>query len=723
MTGTTSATVTANGDSYNGGGPASFYASNSTGGGGGGATDVRLVSGSWSDTTSLNSRIIVAGGGGGAKSHNNAASYSGSGGSGGTLNGGNGQHANNTCYAYGNGGIQNAGGGSTTCPTDGHDQTDTSLFGYGWYTYTYTYHYQGTNTVSVGGGGGYYGGGIGYHAPSGGGSNFISGYAGANAITSESNRTHKNDPLHYSNKYFVNGTMTAGTNSGNGKAKISYYGENEPERINIDLNNVRYIKDCINGSSANTDNHWVELQAIKNGVNLALSKQITGTSSQNNDTTNSYSYITDGLIDNISGVSGYGMSLSTGMQCVTVDLESTYDLDEIAVWHYYIDGRTYNDNVTYVSSDNNEWIEVIRNDDAETSNGNRVTAWDRSIRGVYKINYYQGNGTSTNGATKIGTSTCIYGESCTLKTYAELGATFPESSSANNTSSTYSGCDHYWSFAGWNASTTGTSIEYTNGQTFTFDSYNNLNLYAVGVKTWYFYSGANPTAPTQTLYQYWNPYSTSTAYLTTVTIPAATAISTWTFIGYRAGSDTPSSTVTFAANTVNISQKPAYDVCRYVRGVYSRTLTINYQANGGSGSTSATTATQYYNTNTGISNNVSTPSFTLSANGFTAPTGMAFSKWADGSTSGTQYAAGATYTAWVPAVGTTTVTKNMYAIWQGNITCCWIDSVKHNRACSGEWQRSGDYCSCYLYNQTSCPSGFGNSSTTGCYNFLTGGYG
>ena len=74
--------------------------------------------------------------------------------------------------------------------------------------------------------------------------------------------------------------------------------------------------------------------------------------------------------------------------------------------------------------------------------------------------------------------------------------------------------------------------------------------------------------------------------------------------------------------------------------VYSRTLTINYNANGGNGSTSATTATQYYNTNPTIS----TPTFTLAANGFSKK-GYNFSKWADGSTSGTQYSASSSYTA------------------------------------------------------------------------------
>ena len=61
--GTTTDTVTTNGNGYNGESKGNFYASNSNAGGGGGATDVRLIGGDWDDTSSLISRIMVAGGG------------------------------------------------------------------------------------------------------------------------------------------------------------------------------------------------------------------------------------------------------------------------------------------------------------------------------------------------------------------------------------------------------------------------------------------------------------------------------------------------------------------------------------------------------------------------------------------------------------------------------------------------------------------------------------
>ena len=366
--------------SFNGGGSGS---SDSQGGaGGGGATDIRLVSGSWNDATSLNSRIMVAAGGAGASNWHNSVA----GGAAGGLVGNNGLlNVSSVEHTTATAGTQTSGGlasGNNGCNLGNNGQ-----FGIGGNSGT---------THGSGGGGGYYGGGgsgciLNGVGSGGGGSSFISGYAGVNAITSSSNRTHTNNTLHYSSKYFINNTMVSNVNADNGKAKITYYGPNEPTRINGNLNNVRYIKDCANGSSANVGNFWGEFQAIKNGVNLTKGKAVSGTSPQMNDSNWSYTYITDGLIDNITTGSGLGHASVYGYGCVTIDLGNTYDLDEIAVWHYFDDGRTFYDNVTYTSSDNSTWHEVIRNGDAETSNGKRVNAWNFNIQDVYTVTYH-GNG-------------------------------------------------------------------------------------------------------------------------------------------------------------------------------------------------------------------------------------------------------------------------------------------------------------------------------------------
>jgi len=248
VTGTSSASVAANGKGYNGGGPANFYSSNSTGGGGGGATDFRLTSGEWSNTESLASRIMVASGGGGSKSHATAPNYSGNGGIGGDLTGGNANTASSTCYAYGLGGTQTSGGKVQTCTSDGRADSAVSMFGNGWPTIS-SYYLSG-NTYA-GGGGGYYGGGRGHHAPGAGGSSYISGHSGAIAITSQTDITPKSGcsngttdiscSYHYSNKIFTNTIMKTGGdtiqtpdlnsqqrgNEGNGYARITLMDERE----------------------------------------------------------------------------------------------------------------------------------------------------------------------------------------------------------------------------------------------------------------------------------------------------------------------------------------------------------------------------------------------------------------------------------------------------------------------------------------------------------------
>ena len=61
---------------------------------------------------------------------------------------------------------------------------------------------------------------------------------------------------------------------------------------------------------------------------------------------------------------------------MTLDLGKNYDLDEIAIWHSWIDGRTFNNNITSISSDNSNWTTVINTTELETANGKRVNAYN-----------------------------------------------------------------------------------------------------------------------------------------------------------------------------------------------------------------------------------------------------------------------------------------------------------------------------------------------------------
>lgn len=164
----------------------------------GGATDVRLVSGAYNNSTSLNSRIMVAAGGGGG----NNGDANGMGGSGGGLIGITALDAT----------ISNAGG-------VGGNQTAGYSFGIGQNSGVYP-NDGGADTGA--GGGGYYGGyrGSSTNCGGGGGSSYISGHTGCVAITSASNSaprsgcttgtTNNSCSIHYSSKTFTNTVMIDG---------------------------------------------------------------------------------------------------------------------------------------------------------------------------------------------------------------------------------------------------------------------------------------------------------------------------------------------------------------------------------------------------------------------------------------------------------------------------------------------------------------------------------
>lgn len=318
---------------------------------------------------------------------------------------------------------------------------------------------------------------------------------------------------------------------------------------------------------------------------------------------------------------------------------------------------------------------VSYSDSASVSLKSDVSLYAQWKANSYTITYYLGNGTGIAGATKLGISTCTYDSDCTLSTFSNLGGKFPYSGA--NTDQT----NYKWSFYGWGTSKTDTSRNYTDGQKFTYSNTSNITLYAIGRKAFYFNTGIAPTASFKTEYQYWNPYSTAADYLTSIKIPTQTNISGWTFIGYRGGSSSASSTVTFASSTVGTNQTPAYNTWGTNRSVYSRTIYVAYSGNGStSGSMTNSSATQYYSSGYGSSGankeaNVSTPTFTLKKNSY-SKTGHNFVKWAEGSTSGTQYAQEASYNKFAPSVSSTGTTKTMYAIWEAS--SCTIVYDKNN---------------------------------------------
>ena len=198
---------------YNGGGEGSSDGSDDeTSGGGGGATDIRLVGGSWDNTSSLASRIMVAGGGGGA-----SWSY-------------------NPGYA---GGLSGASYFTDVSPAA--TQTNGYAFGIGQQGIG-----AGDSDGVAGGGAGYWGGRTSntYYKTSGsGGSSYISGHTGSVAIISATSTSPRLDSrgdtcidgtsdqlcsVHYSNYKFDNTTMIDGAGYTWSNEKGEYVGQTQP---------------------------------------------------------------------------------------------------------------------------------------------------------------------------------------------------------------------------------------------------------------------------------------------------------------------------------------------------------------------------------------------------------------------------------------------------------------------------------------------------------------
>lgn len=156
----------------------------------------------------------------------------------------------------------------------------------------------------------------------------------------------------------INDTVTSHTARLN-SAETKLTDSNFQIQINSNLNRVykiRYIRDWLNGSTADSGNRWCEIQAIdNNGVNVAKGKTVTGSATVSGSAT-----LTDGNIE-----SNPYASISSGSQWVRIDLGSVYEsIDMLKVWHYWADFRSYHATKTEVSADGTNWVTVF--DSAKT---------------------------------------------------------------------------------------------------------------------------------------------------------------------------------------------------------------------------------------------------------------------------------------------------------------------------------------------------------------------
>ena len=196
-----------------------------------------------------------------------------------------------------------------------------------------------------------------------------------------------------------------------------------------------------------------------------------------------------------------------------------------------------------------------------------------------------------------------------------------------------------WTFVGWNTSSTATKKL----SSYTMPA-NNVTLYAIFSKTitasFYQLNSTSSTDVTKTIYN----KTTSVS----ITAPEITAQDELTIVGW--GNSTSATTSSLASGaTTSLSDNATY------YAVYKYTVTLSYNGNTSTGGTTSSSSGTAYKTANGTTTPKTTGvEFTLAQNDFTK-TGYTFSKWAQGSASGTQYSAGAKVTL--------TSSATFYAIW------------------------------------------------------------
>ena len=226
-----------------------------------------------------------------------------------------------------------------------------------------------------------------------------------------------------------------------------------------------------------------------------------------------------------------------------------------------------------------------------------------------------------------------------------------------------------YSFVGWSRSTNSTDVDFTGGESAKASgSDQSMTLYAVYSKsmsnvTCYF--GVNRADSNTRSRTQWrvNSGTTSTTTMCTMSpsyLPTFSSSSvtvgnfTYSAIGWR--DDTTAGSAEYSAGET-LSSSEISNLPTSLYAVYSRTVTISYNSNGGSGSMSNSTGTSYYNSY----GNTTVATITLRSCTFTPPTGKTFNYWALGSASGTQYTDSIT----------TNYNSTMYAVWKGSPPAAW----------------------------------------------------
>ena len=335
---------------------------------------------------------------------------------------------------------------------------------------------------------------------------------------------------------------------------------------------------------------------------------------------------------------------------------------------------------------NSSQTQIAYDDDSGDGNNYYCTC-DMTAGNTYyiKISFYSsGTGSVIHGVGKIKYTLSYNANGGSGAPSSQTGSTSYTISSTKPTRSGYT-------FLGWSTSSSATSATYSAGGSITLTA--NTTLYAVWSKNPY----------TVTLYSGTNKATSKTIETTgNLTFVAPASVSGWTTLGWR--KDTTASTAAYSSTgSTTVSGNSTF------YAVYSKPLSVTYNANGGSGAPSSQSVTRYYNSY----GNYSTASLTLSS---TKPTrsGYTFLGWSTSSS-----ATSATYS----AGGSITLTTNttLYAVWSKNQPTTYTLSYNAN---SGSGAPSSETDSTSYTISSTVPTRFGytflgwsksNSATSATY--------
>jgi hypothetical protein len=171
----------------------------------------------------------------------------------------------------------------------------------------------------------------------------------------------------YNGKIITDVEVSFNNNTDVGQITVDY--QNESKK-NSDLNKVKYIKSCVNSDNA----VWSEIMAIVDGENKAFGKKVTS----------------EGIEQDLSNVVDNSKKTSvtlngTGEQCLIIDLERTYNLDRVIVYHE--SGKIPYGNKIYVSTDGVSYRLISNLEPVEDTNGINVNGYQeeqvRNVDGIY----------------------------------------------------------------------------------------------------------------------------------------------------------------------------------------------------------------------------------------------------------------------------------------------------------------------------------------------------